>query len=628
VSRVARLRAATCTPRALVSLVLVLALASLASSSHAHAQSPTPSTPGGSTSGGSTPEATPPATAPASAASGVTLDYSVIDRSTVRVFSVHGVGTVAIPTSRGARRLLALPESSHGSGLLVSADGLVVTARHVVRDGNLLAVWVPGHERAFEAHVVHVDETWDLAVLAIQGTFTDFVPIGALGRALHVREQVHAIGYPLDASRTDPQSAQGIVAGVLPSGELQLDIGVNPGNSGGPLIDADEHVVGIVVARGDVEQGVQSIGVAVPVDPIARLLATLTPDSGPVATARLGLLNDAHSAEVAELVQILVRVQGAELYRDVERALEGRGTGEVLARLRRFADGATDAETIALLAAYFWDAAALVLERNGGALLASELGPGADRDLADDLLRRAVHLCFEARRRDPTIAARSPFVAWVTYYLRDTSPSAAGSAAAAPAASPSTGSAPAGAPARAVAPQASDAERVTAPAPPRTPEQLVRERDHRLHVSIDFLLPFAGPETSFSGFAPHVGLSGSPYTLRLGVLALDLWLGATLGLEYVGAGFGRGVRLYLGLDLGGSVRIGDVNGFVLAGAWSPAAVAPFGGLAAGGVLGSGRLRAGAQLGSVQIGLEWHGYQLEGDYALHAFGLYVDWGFLQ
>jgi S1-C subfamily serine protease len=595
-----------------LAVLWLAALASLSATSPLRAQDTTPP---------AAAETTPPP------AAGVTLDYSVIDRSTVRVFSVHGVGTAAIPTSRGARRLLALPESSHGSGLLVSADGLIVTARHVVRDGNLLAVWVPGHERAFEAHVVHVDETWDLAVLAIQGTFTDFVPIRALGRALHVREQVHAIGYPLDARRTDPQSAQGIVAGVLPSGELQLDIGVNPGNSGGPLIDADEHVVGIVVARGDVEQGVQSIGVAVPVDPIATLLATLTPDSGPVATARLGLLNDAHSAEVAELVQILVRVRGAELYRDVERALEGSGTGEVLARLRRFADSATDAETIALLAAYFWDAAALVLERNGGALLASELGAGADRDLASDLLRRSVRLCFEARRRDATIITRSPFVAWVTYYLRDTSPTTAAATPATPPATPASGTAPAR-PAGPTAPQAADAERVTAPAPPRTAAELVRERDHRLHVFIDLLLPFAGPDTSFSGFSPHVGLSGSPYTLRLGVLALDLWLGATLGLEYVGAGFGRGVRLYLGLDLGGSVRIGDVNGFVLAGAWSPAAVAPFGGLGAGGVLGSGRLRAGAQLGSTQVGLEWHGYQLDGDYALHAFGLYVDWGFFE
>ncbi|MBX7195554.1 MAG: S1C family serine protease [Sandaracinaceae bacterium] len=585
-------------------LVLLLATlgASLAGPAHAQVRhdAPAPTAP-----------SSPPA---GEASAAVALDYSVIDRATVRVFAVHGVGTAAIPTSRGARRLLALPESSHGSGLLVSADGLIVTARHVVNDGNLLAVWVPGHERAFEAHVVHVDETWDLAILAIQGTFTDFVPIAPLGRALHIREQVSAIGYPLDASRTDPQSAQGIVSGVLPSGELQLDIGVNPGNSGGPLIDAQEHVVGIVVARGDVEQGVQSIGVAVPVDPIAQLLTTMTPDFGPLATARLGLTSDAHSAEVAELVQTLVRVQGAELYRDVERALEGRGTGEVLARLRRFADSAQDAETMALLAAYFWDAAALVLERNGGALMASELAAGPDRDLASDLLRRAVRLCFEAQRRDLAITTRSPFVAWVTYYLRE--PGAAAPAAATP---PAASARPITA--------GAVAERPSTPPRPRTAEELVRERDHRLHVFVDLLLPFAGPETTFAGFAPSVGLSGSPYTLRVGIVALDLWLGATLGLHYVGSGVARGARLYLGLDLGGSVRIGDVNGFVIAGAWTPAELLMFSN-GATGALGAGRLRVGAQIGSAQLGLEWHGYQPDGDYVVHAFGLYIDSGFLQ
>ncbi|MBN8614293.1 MAG: serine protease, partial [Deltaproteobacteria bacterium] len=391
-------------------LVAAVVLAVFASSAHAQDVAPTtPATP-------TTP--TPPAT-PTAPSGSLTLDYSVIDRATVRVFAVHGVGTARLATSRGGGRLLALPESSHGSGLLVSADGLVVTARHVVADGELFAIWVPGYERAFEAEVVYLDETWDLAVLAIQGTFRDFVPVAPLGRALRIREPVNAIGYPLDASRIDPQSAQGIVSGVLPSGELQLDIGVNPGNSGGPLIDAQEHVVGIVVARGDVEEGVQSIGVAVPIDPIARVVATLTPEAGQVATARLGLANSVHGAEVAELVQILVRVRGTELYADVERALEGRGTGEVLARLRRFADGATDPETMALLAAYFWDAAALVLERNGGAVMPSQLPGGADRDLAYDLLNRAVRLCFESRRRDATIATRSPFVAWVTYYLRE-----------------------------------------------------------------------------------------------------------------------------------------------------------------------------------------------------------------
>lgn len=353
------------------------------------------------------------------AASAPTLDYSVIDRATVRVFSVQGVDAIPLPTSRGGTRLLAQPISGHGSGVIVSADGLVVTARHVIDRANVIAVWVPGRDQAFEARLVWQDDAWDLAVLAIDGTFTDFVPISPLGRSLRIREQVSAIGYPLDVTRTDPQSAQGIVAGVLPDGHLQLDIGVNPGNSGGPLVDRDEHVVGIVVARGRLERGVQSIGLAVPVDPIVRLLGTLGPDSPYVLSARHGLAGGTRGREIAELVRILVGVSGAELYRDVGRALDAGGSGEVLARLRAFASEVTDPESMALLAAYFWDAGGLVLERNRGALRIEELPAGAERDLAADLLRRAIVLCHEAAGRDPTLSSRSPFVRWVTGHLRD-----------------------------------------------------------------------------------------------------------------------------------------------------------------------------------------------------------------
>lgn len=586
---------------------------------------PATATPGAAAPATTTPATTTPATTTPTTTTpaAVALDYSAIDRATVRVFSVHGVGTTRIQTSRGTGRLLALPESSHGSGVLVSADGLIVTARHVVEDGNLLAVWVPGHEHAFEARVVHRDDRWDLAVIAIQGTFTDFISVAPLGRSLRIREPVSAIGYPLDARRTDPQSAQGIVSGVLPSGELQLDIGVNPGNSGGPLIDGQEQVVGIVVARGNVEQGVQSIGVAVPIDPIAQLLATLGSDAPSVVSARAGLGNSEHSAEVAELVQILVRVRGSELYRDVERAMEGQGSGEVLQRLQRFADTATDAETIALLAAYFWDAAALVLERNGGALAPAQLAPGADRDLAYDLLRRAVRLCFEAQRRDPTIVSRSPFVAWVTHYIREPSARSPGQADQGQGQPPSLQS-------QAGQVQTGQGQPVTpppvTPPPVRDHDTLVRERDHRLALSLDLLVSLRGPTTDQVGFLPLLSLRGSPFTLRAGPVAFDLWLGGNFAVHALDVN-PRYTLVHLGAELGLSMRIGGAEGLVLAGGWTPSALI---GINSGvyAALASWRARIGAQLGSGQIGAEWIGYQVENTYAMHAIGLYMEWGFLQ
>lgn len=69
---------------------------------------------------------------------------------------------------------------------------------------------------------------------------------------------------------------------------------------------------------------------------------------------------------------------------------------------------------MAVLAAYLWDFAAILLERGHGALRPSELTDATDRELARDLLRRAVGLCFRAAERDVTLARRSPFVRWIT----------------------------------------------------------------------------------------------------------------------------------------------------------------------------------------------------------------------
>lgn len=213
-------------------------------------------------------QATEPDTAEASgeaapspqSASG-TLVYGGIDNATVRVFSVIGVGTARIRSASNIDRLFAIPESGHGSGLLISRDGLVLTARHVVEDAQLLAVWVPGQSRAYPASVVYSDPERDFAVLVIPGVFENHVPLVAPTEALRVRQTVHAIGYPLDARRSDPQSSRGIISGIRPTGDLQLDMALNPGNSGGPLIDESDRILGIVVARGDPSRGVQNIGV-------------------------------------------------------------------------------------------------------------------------------------------------------------------------------------------------------------------------------------------------------------------------------------------------------------------------------------------------------------------------------
>lgn len=528
------------------------------------------------------------------------LTYSAVDRATVRVFAVAGVGAVRVRGDSGAARMLAVPVTGHGSGFVVSADGLVVTANHVVEGAVMLAVLLPNDAGIHRAEVVHRDEEHDIAVLALEGAYTDFVTLAPPAAPLRIRQTIHAIGYPLDPRRTDPQSSTGTVSGMLPTGELQLDIGVNPGNSGGPVIDEQEQVVGLVFARGDPEAGVASLALATPVERIIEVLGRVT-GSGELAAARARLGAETRDAEIARLVTLLVRVGGLELIRDVISVLEEGGTGEVLSQLRALAAESTDPEVLVLAAAYFWDAAAVVLERNGGGMRASDLPAGPDRELTDELLRRAVELCVQAAASDPLILVRSPFAARLVYYFRRSL------------ADPT--------PALPDVVIASDAPSEPAPEP-STPRRapLTGPHDPRMWLTTGPSLVISDERgVDASGFDVSLGLHGSPYTLRAGPLAVDVLIGATArsGLWV------RGVTFFLLPELGVMVRLGGREQFVVGAAWAP-------GLAfvgqARAVLGGWRAYVGIQASSVAVTFGWRGIQPEQYVPYHALELNVAWAF--
>ncbi|MCB9585223.1 MAG: trypsin-like peptidase domain-containing protein [Polyangiaceae bacterium] len=191
------------------------------------------------------------------------LAYSDIDRATVRVLAL---GTVDIEEveHKQVKYPVAIPLAGHGSGVLVGADGLILTAEHVVADSRAIAVMIPGYPKALPAVVVYENEDHDVALVRVLGTYTQVAKLADPSDVLAVRQTVFAIGYPLDAKRTDPQSTQGIVSGKLPDGALQLGMTVNPGNSGGPVVDEQGLVRGIVIARSRLDQGAVGLAYAVP----------------------------------------------------------------------------------------------------------------------------------------------------------------------------------------------------------------------------------------------------------------------------------------------------------------------------------------------------------------------------
>ena len=136
--------------------------------------------------------------------------------------------------------------SSIGTGFIVHPDGYLVTNYHVI-DSNQNNVRVLTYDRSIlQARFIGGDENRDLALLKIDGNF-DVISLGNSDE-LQVGKKVIAIGNPLGLSFT---VTEGIVSGldrVGPNGlaeYIQTDVSLNPGNSGGPLIDMMGEVVGI-----------------------------------------------------------------------------------------------------------------------------------------------------------------------------------------------------------------------------------------------------------------------------------------------------------------------------------------------------------------------------------------------
>ena len=143
-------------------------------------------------------------------------------------------------------------QNSLGSGVIVSADGLVVTNNHVIQ-GNVDAIVTVAlaDNREFEAKVILKDERTDLAVLRIIGGSGDFPYLSfADSDALEVGDLVLAIGNPFGVGQT---TTSGIVSALARTRLgitdyqffIQTDAAINPGNSGGALIDLDGNLVGI-----------------------------------------------------------------------------------------------------------------------------------------------------------------------------------------------------------------------------------------------------------------------------------------------------------------------------------------------------------------------------------------------
>ncbi|MEO6015632.1 MAG: DegQ family serine endoprotease [Polaromonas sp.] len=186
----------------------------------------------------------------------------------------------------------AAPEivRGQGSGFIVSADGIIMTNAHVVRDAKEVTVKLTDR-REFRAKVLGVDPKTDIAVLKIQARDLPVVTIGKTSE-LKVGEWVLAIGSPFGFENTVTAGVVSAKGRSLPDDSavpfIQTDAAINPGNSGGPLFNSRGEVVGINSQIYTRSGGYQGVSFAIPIDLAARIKNQIVA-TGKVEHARLGV---------------------------------------------------------------------------------------------------------------------------------------------------------------------------------------------------------------------------------------------------------------------------------------------------------------------------------------------------
>lgn len=199
-----------------------------------------------------------------------------------------------------------LPIVSAGSGVIISNNGYIVTNNHVIKDADVLEITLDDR-RTFEAKVIGADPTTDIALLKIEGKNFPYLSWGNSDN-LRVGEWVLAVGNPFNLAST---VTAGIVSAKARSinilnkrtaieAFIQTDAAVNPGNSGGALVNTQGELVGINTAIASPTGSFSGYSFAVP-ERIARKIVSDLIEFGTVQRAFIGVsITEVTSAEAKQ----------------------------------------------------------------------------------------------------------------------------------------------------------------------------------------------------------------------------------------------------------------------------------------------------------------------------------------
>lgn len=260
------------------------------------------------------------------------------------------------------------PESSLGSGVIVSEQGLILTNDHVVASADEIEILL-SDGRKLPAKVVGTDPETDLAVIKVDADKLPSITFAATDK-LDVGDVVLAIGNPFGVGQT---VTQGIVSALgrnhlgINTFEnfIQTDASINPGNSGGALIDTEGNLVGINSAIYSRSGGSMGIGFAIPAS-LAKQVMEQIALSGSVTRGWIGIEAQDITPELAESFK-LDKVQGsliAGVLRNSPADTAGVKSGDVLLAInnREVTDSSSMLNIIAVLKPN--EKAVLTLARN------------------------------------------------------------------------------------------------------------------------------------------------------------------------------------------------------------------------------------------------------------------------
>jgi serine protease Do len=224
-----------------------------------------------------------------------------VSRSVVQIFASGYALNEDTSEGRTDAAVVTLQRDT-GSGIVVSADGYIVTNYHVIKTARRVRVRLPAEPvsgrspvqpegRTVEAKIVGFDRETDLAVLKIDRTGLPFLVLGD-SDTLRQGELIMAFGSPLGLQNSVSMGVVSSVGRQIKSDDtmiyIQIDAPINPGNSGGPLVNVEGHVMGINTFILSQSGGSEGLGFAIPSN-IVKNVYRQVHDEGHVHHAEIGV---------------------------------------------------------------------------------------------------------------------------------------------------------------------------------------------------------------------------------------------------------------------------------------------------------------------------------------------------